>query len=98
VWQDGHYIRKKEVEDLLSEYVKVIPYLTLDSKLRLQRENAELRKNQNDYLAELGDLRHDFNEMKQLLVHLSKGSQKVLIDEFFQKVGDKADIEWSCAD
>jgi hypothetical protein len=33
---------------------------------------------------ELGDLRHDFNEMKQLLVHLSKESQKELVDEFFQ--------------
>jgi hypothetical protein len=47
---------------------------------------------------ELGDLRHDFNEMKQLLVHLSKESQKELVDEFFQKVGDKADIQWSCDD
>jgi hypothetical protein len=28
---------------------------------------------------ELGDLRHDFNEMKQLLVHLSKESQKELL-------------------
>ena len=34
--------------------------------------------------------------MKQLLVHLSKESQKQLVNEFHQKVGDKADIEWSC--
>jgi hypothetical protein len=34
--------------------------------------------------------------MKQLLVHLSKDSQKQLVNEFYQKVGDKADIEWSC--
>ena len=34
--------------------------------------------------------------MKQLLVHLSKENQKQLVDEFYQKVGDKADIEWSC--
>jgi hypothetical protein len=47
---------------------------------------------------ELGDLRHDFNEMKQLLVHLSKESQKELVDEFFQKVRDKADIQGSCDD
>jgi hypothetical protein len=36
--------------------------------------------------------------MKQLLVHLSKDSEKQLVNEFFQKVGDKADIEWSCND
>ena len=34
--------------------------------------------------------------MKQLLVHLSKESQKELVGEFFEKVGDKADTEWSC--
>jgi hypothetical protein len=48
--------------------------------------------------AELGELRQEFNEMKQLLVHLSKDSQKQLVNEFFPKVGDKADIEWSCND
>jgi integrase len=69
--------------------------LTIDPTHRLKQENEELKKNQSDYLAELGDLRHDFNEMKQLLVHLSKDSQKELVDEFFEKVGDKADIEWS---
>jgi hypothetical protein len=70
--------------------------LTVDPTQRLQQENQELRRNQSDYLAELGELRHDFNEMKQLLVHLSKDSQKQLVNEFYQKVGDKADIEWSC--
>ena len=34
--------------------------------------------------------------MKQLFVHLSKESKKQLVNEFYQKVGDKADIEWSC--
>jgi hypothetical protein len=63
--------------------------LTIDDSQRLKQENAELRKTQSDYLAELGDLRHDFNEMKQLLVHLSKGSQKQFVDEFYQKVGDR---------
>jgi integrase len=70
--------------------------LTIDPTQRLKQENAELKKNQTDYLAELGDLRHDFDKMKQVLVHLSKGTQKELVDEFFEKVGDKADIEWSC--
>lgn len=65
--------------------------MTIDP--RLKKENEELKK---DYLAELGDLRQEFNEMKQLLVHLSKESQKQLVDEFYQKVEDKADIEWSC--
>ncbi len=90
-----HYLRIKESE-LLQEYLKAADALTIDPTQRLKQENAELRKTQSDYLAELGDLRHDFNEMKQLLVHLSKESQKQLVDEFYQKVGDKADIEWSC--
>ena len=29
-------------------------------------------------------------------VHLSNKSQKQIVDEFYQKVGDKANIEWSC--
>jgi hypothetical protein len=65
--------------------------LTIDPNQRLRQENAELK----NYFAELGDLRHEFNEMKHLLVHLSKDSQKQLVNEYFQKVGDKADIEWS---
>lgn len=94
----GHYFRPTD-SDLLQDYANTAAEaLTIDSKLRLERENAELRKNQNDYLSELGDLRHDFNEMKQLLVHLSEGSKKQLIDEFYQKVGDKASVEWSCED
>ena len=47
-------------------------------------------------LSELGYLRDDFNGMKQLFDHLSKESQKHLVNDFYQKVGDKADIEWSC--
>jgi hypothetical protein len=70
--------------------------LTIDPSLRLKQENADLRKTQSDYFVELGDLRHDFNEMKQLLVHLAKGSQKKLVDEFNERVEDKADTEWSC--
>ena len=95
VGQDASYVLPTE-EALLAEYIKAIDLLTIDPTQRLRRENVELRKTQSDYLAELGDLRHNFNEMKQLLVHLSKESQKQLIDEFNQKVEDKADIEWSC--
>lgn len=69
--------------------------LTIDPNQKLRQENAELKK---DYLAELGDLCQEFNEMKQLLVHLSKDSQKQLVNEYFQEVEDKADIEWSCND
>jgi integrase len=89
----GHYYRPAE-SDVLNDYMAhAANVLTIDPTKRLEKENQELK---NGYLAELGDLRHDFNEMKRLLVHLSKGSQKELVDEFFQKVGDKADIEWSC--
>ena len=92
----GHYYRPAE-SDMLEDYMThAADALTIDPNQRLMQENAQLKKNQSDYLTELGDLRHDFNEMKQLLVHLSKESQKQLVDEFFQKVGDKADIEWSC--
>ena len=94
---DIHYDRTTE-EDLLAEYEKAIPFLTIDPTQRLKEENEELKNNQQDYLAELGDLRHEFNEMKQLLVHLNKENQKQLVNEFFQKVGDKADIDWSCDD
>ncbi len=82
--------------DVLSDFMRAIDNLTINPNQRLERENAQLKKNQQEYLVELGDLRHDFNEMKQLLVHLSKNSQKELVGEFFEKVADKADIEWSC--
>ena len=93
--QDASYILRTE-EETLAEYVKAIPMLTIDPTQRLVQENADLRKIQKDYLAELGDLRQDFDEMKQLLVHLNKDSQKQIVDEISQKVMDKADIEWSC--
>ena len=84
-------------DDLLNDYMtNAVDALTIDPTKRLKQENAELRKTQSDYLVELGDLRHDFNKMKQLLIHLSKDSQKQLVNEFNQKVEDKADIEWSC--
>ena len=92
----SHYYRPQE-SDVLNDYMThAAEVLTIDPNHRLKQENLQLRKSQNDYLAELGDLRHDFNEMKQLLVHLSKEIQKQLVDEFNQKVGDKADTEWSC--
>jgi integrase len=93
----GHYYRPAESDILKDFMLNGAVALTIDDTQRLKKENADLRKTQHDYLAELGD-RHDFNEMKQLLVHLSKESQKQLVDEFNQKVGDKADIEWSCDD
>jgi hypothetical protein len=68
--------------------------LTIDPNQKLRQENAELKK---DYLAELGGSVMSLM-MKQLLVHWSKDSQKQLVNEYFQKVEDKADIEWSCND
>jgi hypothetical protein len=53
---------------------------------RLERENAELRK---DYLAGLGELREEFNEMKQMFVNLQRGTQKKLVNEFLQRTGDE---------
>lgn len=92
-----YYIPKESLvlEDFMTHAADA---LTIDPKKRLEQENAELRKNQTDYLAELGELRHDFDEFKQLLVHLGPESRKQLVDEFKEKVGDKAEIEWSCDD
>lgn len=70
--------------------------LTIDPTQKWKQENEKLRKDQKNYLAELGVLKQDVDEMKQLFGHLSKESQKQLINEFNQKVEDKADIEWSC--
>ena len=94
----GHYYRPVE-SDILEDYMTHgADALTIDPTQRLKQENEKLRKNQKDYLAELGELKEDFDEMKQLLVHLNKDSQKEIIDELSQKVEDKAEIEWSCDD
>lgn len=87
--QDASYIRTTE-EDRLAEYVKVIDILTIDPTKRLKQENQELKK---DYLAELGDLRYEFNEMKRLLIHLEKGTQKKLVEEFSQKTSEELQEE-----
>jgi integrase/recombinase XerD len=63
----------------------------------LNKVKMQLRELEAD-LSELGEIKEDFNQMKHLLVHLSSESKKQLVVEFFQKVGDTADIEWSCED
>jgi integrase len=55
---DIHYDGTTE-EDRLTEYVKAIPFLIIDPTQRLKQENAELRKTQSDYLAELGELKEE---------------------------------------
>ena len=60
--------------------------LTIDPTQKWKQENEKLRKDQKNYLAELGVLKQDVDEMKQLFGHLSKESQKQLINEFNQKV------------
>lgn len=94
--QDASYIRTSE-EDRLAEYVEAIPLLTINPTQKLRQENAELRK---DYLAELGDLREEFNEMKIMLGelgkfgNLGKGRQKDLVKEFFERTGDELQDQW----
>ena len=86
-------------DDLLNDYMTyAASALTIDPTQRLEQENEKLRKDQKNYLTELGVLKQDVDEMKQLFGHLSKESQKQLFDEFKEKVEDKADIEWSCDD
>ena len=73
----GHFYRPAE-SDILEDYMTyAADALTIDPTQRLKQENAELKKTQSDYLADVGDLCHDFNEMKQLPVHLSKENQPV---------------------
>jgi integrase len=103
----GHYYRPQE-SDLLEDYIThAADALTVSDVHRLKKRNQELETVQAQEIARLkakehedskalGELSKEFSEMKYLLGQLSKGSQKQLVDEFFQKVGDKADIEWSC--
>ncbi len=90
VGQDASYVLPTE-EELLAECVKSIPLLTIDPAQRLKQENQELRK---DYLAELGELREEFNEMKQMFVNLQRGTQRKLVNEFLQRTGDELQDEW----
>ena len=93
-----YYYIPKDSEILEDFMLHAVDALTINDELRLKKQIEHLKNSQNDYLVELGELREDFDEMKQLLVHLGKDSQKQLIDELSQKVEDKADIEWSCDD
>ena len=79
------YIRLDE-EYLLAEYVKVIPFLSIDQTQSLKQENAELKKRQNDYLAELGELKEDFYELKQFVLNIdSKEMKRKLLDGFVKE-------------
>lgn len=71
---------------MLVEFCKAIPLLTIDPSQRLKQEIQELTK---DYFAELGDLREQFNEMKELLLNFKKGIQKKLVKEFWPRTGDE---------
>ena len=47
-------------DDLLNDYMThAADALTIDPTQRLKQENAELRKTQSDYLAELGELKEE---------------------------------------
>jgi hypothetical protein len=72
--------------------------LTIYSTQRLKQENAELKKNQKDYLAELGELKEDFDEMKRFLVSLNKNNQKELVNQFYNLTEDKVQDEWYISD
>jgi hypothetical protein len=42
----------------------------------------------------LGELREEFNELKQMFVNLQRGTQKKLVNEFLQRTGDELQDEW----
>jgi hypothetical protein len=81
-----HYFIPNESVVLEDYMTYAADELTIDPTKRLERENAELRK---DYLAELGDLREEFNEMKMYLTSLGKERQKKLVNEFVLKSNDE---------
>jgi integrase len=72
---DLNYDRTEE-EKRLDEYSKAILLLTINPTQRLKQENAELRKNQSDYLAELGELKEDFYELKQFVLNIDSQEMK----------------------
>jgi integrase len=61
--QDPRYIRTEE-EDRLLEYLKAIPFLTIDPKHRLQKQIKDL---QDKHSQEWGALKEEMSELKRLL-------------------------------
>jgi hypothetical protein len=47
-----------------------------------------------DFLAELGEFKKDFNEIKQWFVELKKGNQKELMNKFYIMTADKIQDEY----
>lgn len=83
----GHYYRPPDSELLEDYMIHAADALTIDPRQKLQQENQQLKK---DYLAELGDLRQEFNDMKDMLIALkNKGTQKKLVNEFFDRTNDE---------
>jgi hypothetical protein len=81
---------QKELQFYKDEYAKKIE--------QQAQEIARLKAKEHEDSRALGELSKEINEIKYLFGHLSKESKKQLIDEFSEKVGDKASIEWSCSD
>lgn len=56
IGEDRSYVLPTD-EDLLSEYIKAIPLLTIDPTQRLENENQELKTEKNDEIARLMERR-----------------------------------------
>lgn len=63
---DASYLRKHE-EDILAEYVKAIPLLSIDSKQRLQTRVKELESERSQEMIELRALKKEMDNIKYLL-------------------------------
>ena len=78
--QDPHYIRRTE-EDMLAEYVKVIPLLTIDQSKKLEKENQELKTERDDEIARLkwreGQQAQDISSLKERLNSTEESLNKI---------------------
>lgn len=90
----GHYYRPEESDILGNFMTHAADALTIVPTKRLERENTELRKGQQDYLAELGEFKDEFNEIKQWIVELKRGNQKELVNKFYTMTADKVQDEY----
>jgi hypothetical protein len=68
-------------EDLLSEYIKAIPLLTIDPTQRLENENQELKTEKNDEIARLkwreGQQAQDISSLKERLNSTEESLNKI---------------------
>jgi hypothetical protein len=74
--QDPHYVHRTE-EDRLAEYVKAIPFLTIDPTKKLEKENQDLKTTQTQ---EISQLKNQIQDMEPRLDKTIRFAQAMLDD------------------